>query len=251
MTLDYQFEIDEFIDGELFHGDILLINGEVKFFMAGQCSFALSCFFEGKPVGSIPVNDPTLFKKLKDFFVQALMVLNPRSGAYHMEVFRDRKTGELVFLEVGARTGGALITKVYEKIYGFNVEEVNYKIQMGLCDDFSYEDPHIYAGFLNFPTINGVLTQIVDLPPMEIEYQFINFFREQSIACQAKNLLDISSSILFWDESFERVAETFERLKNHTPVIYNDNLEFILKQNELCLRPAETWHYSPLRRAAA
>ena len=111
----YEFEIDEFIDGDLFHCDAMIINGSVEFFMIGKCSFALSRFFEGKPVGSIPIIDRQKFDTLKSFCKKVFDKLNCPSGAYHLEAFCDRKTQEFIFLEVGARTGGALITKVYDK----------------------------------------------------------------------------------------------------------------------------------------
>ncbi len=214
---DYEFEIDEFIDGELFHCDAMIIDGAVKFFMIGKCSFALSRFFEGKPVGSIPITDKKMFNTLKAFSKKVFKKLKCTSGAYHLEVFLERKSQEFIFLEIGARTGGALITKVYERIFDMNIEETNYLIQMGLIDEVIISKKKIFSGFLNFPKITGKVSEI-NKPSIDIEHEFIEYVKKGQTLKQAENLLDISCSILFWDKSYQKIEETFEFLKNYSPI---------------------------------
>lgn len=213
---EYEFEIDEFIQGELFHCDAMIVNKEIKFFMVGKCSFALARFFEGKPVGSIPINNKFLFNRLKKFCTKTFNRLECPDGAYHMEVFVT-KSGEIIFLEIGARTGGALITRVYEKLFDINIEETNYRIQMGLNDDVPISQKNIFAGFLNFPKIKGEVTSI-ELPKLDIDHEVIKFAGPGDNLNTAKNLLDISCSIIFWDTSYQKVENTFEFLKNYKPL---------------------------------
>jgi D-ala D-ala ligase C-terminus len=214
---DYEFEIDEFIDGELFHCDAMIIDGVVKFFMVGKCSFALSRFFEGKPVGSIPIANKKIFSNLEIFCKKVFKKLKCPSGAYHMEVFLERKSQKFVFLEIGARTGGALITKVYERLFDINIEEINYLIQMSLIKDVKINKKPIFAGFLNFPKIKGRVS-CLKKPKLNIEHEFIQFVKPGDRIQQAQNLLDISCSILFWDKSYQKVEEAFEFLKNYQPI---------------------------------
>ena len=221
----YEFEIDEFIDGELFHCDAMIVNGSIKFFMIGKCSFALSRFFDGKPVGSIPIIDKKQFNDLKEFCTKIFNKLECPSGAYHLEAFLDRKTGEFIFLEVGARTGGALITRVYEKLFDLNIEEANYLIQMGIIDDVNISNKDIYAGFLNFPKIKGSVANIIK-PVLDIDYEFIEFVKPKDTLEQAQNLLDISCSIIFWDRSYQKIDEAFEFLKNYKPLRLTDTSMF-------------------------
>lgn len=214
---EYNFEIDEFIDGELFHCDAMIINGKIDFFMIGKCSFALSRFFEGKAVGSIPIIDNELFSQIKHFNNKVYKTLNCPDGAYHLELFLQKNTKELIFLEVAARTGGALITKVYEKVFGINIEETNYLIQMGLADKITINQQDIYAGFLNFPYIKGTV-QKIKKPEISINHEFIEFVKPNDELYQAKNLLDISCSIIFWDKDYNVVSEHFEFLKHYQPL---------------------------------
>jgi hypothetical protein len=217
MSHPYEFEIDEYIEGDLFHCDAMMINGSVEFFMIGKCSFALARFFDGKPVGSIPIADQNMFDDLRQFCNKVFDKLNCSSGAYHLEAFLDKKTQEFVFLEIGARTGGALITKVYEKLFDLNIEETNYLIQMGLIDKLFVAEKNIFAGFLNFPKIKGTVVDIKK-PDIDISNEFIEFVKPNDKLEQAQNLLDISSSIIFWDESYQKVEAAFEFLKNYHPL---------------------------------
>ena len=217
LSHDYDFEIDEFIDGQLFHCDAMIINGKVEFFMIGKCSFALSRFFEGKPVGSIPVIDSELFSRIEHFNSEVFKALNCPDGAYHLELFLQNSTQELVFLEIAARTGGALITNVYEKVFGFNIEETNYLIQMGLTNKVNVRKQNIYAGFLNFPYIKGIV-QKIKKPDINISHEFIEFVKPNDELYQAKNLLDISSSIIFWDKDYSIVSQHFNFLKHYQPL---------------------------------
>jgi biotin carboxylase len=226
LSHEYDFEIDEFIDGELFHCDAMIINGKVEFFMIGKCSFALSRFFEGKAVGSIPIIDNELFSQIKLFNNQVFKILNCPDGAYHLELFLQRGTQELVFLEIAARTGGALITNVYEKVFGVNIEETNYLIQMGLTNKVTIHQRNIYAGFLNFPYIKGVV-QRIKKPDISIDHEFLEFVKPNDELYQAKNLLDISCSIIFWDKDYNVLSQNFDLLKNYQPLELTTNINDI------------------------
>lgn len=214
---EYEFEVDEFIKGDLFHCDALIINGEVKFFMVGRCSFNLSQFFEGKPVGSIPVIEHELFNKLRLFCDKIFFQLKCPDGAYHTEVFLESATNEVVFLEIGARTGGALITQVYEKLYNLNIEETNYLIQLGMLNEVNIGTPEFFAGFLNFPKIEGKVQKIVE-PKLSINYNFVKYVEVDEKMEQAVSLFDVACSIVFWDKSYTKVEQTFEYLMNYEPI---------------------------------
>lgn len=213
----YEFEIDEFIEGDLFHCDVMIIGGEIQFFMVGKCSFPLARFFEGKPVGSIPTNNKSEFDRLKVLCNTVCKKLNSHDGAYHLEAFLDKKSREFIFLEIGARTGGALIAKVYEKLFGINVEEVNYLIQMGLLHQINVRSSNLFVGFLNFPFIKGTVTEI-NKPVVDIDHEFIEYVKIGDVLNQANSLLDLSCSIIFWDASYQKVEHTFELLKKLQPI---------------------------------
>ncbi len=210
---EYHFEIDEYIEGELFHCDAFVINGEIKFFKVGRCSVVPGIFCEGYNVGSLQIENDETISRLKAFCKKVFERLNCHSSAYHLEAFLEKGTKDLVFLEVGARTGGALISQVCEKTLGINIEEKNYLIQMGLIDDFEVECKNVFSGFYIFPKIQGMVSKITK-PHLNIKHQFTQYVQEGDIVSNAENLLDMSCAIVFWDEDYQKVIETFNYLKD-------------------------------------
>ena len=63
----WQFEIDEFIDGDLYHCDLIVFNDEISFFSVGAYANPLAQFSKGYPMGSIPVIDKELNIRLLEF----------------------------------------------------------------------------------------------------------------------------------------------------------------------------------------
>ena len=190
--------------------------------MVGKCSYSLANFKFGKPIGSIQVNNKKVFQKLELFCKQVFEKLNCQSGAYHLEVFLEKSTKQFIFLKIAARTGGALIPKVYEKLFSINIEEIHYAILMGIICDLKITRNNLYVGFLIFPTAKG---KIVDMtfPEIKIKHEISKFVKPSEIMKQPENLLDASCNIIFWDESYKSVLKVFDLLKKYNPVnIYSD-----------------------------
>jgi hypothetical protein len=114
------YEIEEFIDGDIYHVDGVLDQ-------AGHCVFACvsryisSClkFEAGAPLGSIVQTPSATSRAYKAFALDCLKALGLTGSAFHLELF-DRN-GELVFLEVGARVPGADVPYVVHQVFGVNL----------------------------------------------------------------------------------------------------------------------------------
>ncbi|MBP9742124.1 MAG: ATP-grasp domain-containing protein [Burkholderiales bacterium] len=174
LSYDYEFEIDEFIDGDLFHCDVILSNGIIKFFMAGKYAFHLAKFSKGFPMGSIPVVDKYMYDKLYTFTQTVIKKLRCDRGAYHLELFVEHNTKELVFLEIAARTPGAQLPLCYEIQFNINIEELHYLAHMNLLDNFEMPVPNKFAGWITFPQIEGTVTEI-SKPHISTQYHFIEY----------------------------------------------------------------------------
>lgn len=222
----YEFEIDEYIDGDLYHGDAMVIDGQVKFFMVCKTSFPLVRFLEGKPIGSIPTDNPDYFNRLRAMFDTVIKKLNGQNGAFHLEAFLEYKSQQFVFLEIGARTCGSLVNRMYEKMFAMNMEETHYLIQMERIRQVQTIRPRLFVGFLTFPVIKGRVTAI-NRPRLEIANEFSQFVAVDDQLDHAANLLDASCSVMFWDESFSNVVDAFERVKHSKPLITYQNEEAI------------------------
>lgn len=214
----WEFEIDEFIDGDLFHCDIIVHNNTIEFLMACKYAGPLAKFSKGSPMGSILVNDERLFEKLKKFSLEILSCLGTFSSAFHLEIFNEKKSGELVFLEAAARTPGAQVPDLYKIIFNQHVEELHYLVQISPNYDLKMEKTGKYAGWITFPKIKGTLAQIKK-PEILVSNAFSSFVKSGDEMKQAESLLDSSCSVVFEDEDYQKVEQTFEFLKHYQPLI--------------------------------
>ncbi|WED43700.1 ATP-grasp domain-containing protein [Legionella cardiaca] len=217
----WDFEIDEFIEGDLYHCDAILRENTIEFFMAGKYAWPLAKFSKGSPMGSFPINDASLFSELKEFTDNVLNALGTFSSAFHIEVFKSKKSGELIFLEAAARTPGAGVPDMYKIIYGKHLEELHYQVQMHPERKLNVEHSETYAGWITFPKIKGTLVGIKQ-PNIPINNTLSSFVKMGDKLEQAVSLLDSSCSIVFWDECYHKAKETFEYLRFYEPLIVHE-----------------------------
>lgn len=215
---EWDFELDEFIDGDLFHCDFIVQNGKICLFMAGKYAHGLAEFSKGKPMGSIPVSDKELFFTLKKFSEAALSSLGFFPSAFHLEVFQDRQSKELIFLEAAARTPGALVPEMYEKILNKHIEQMHYQVQIGKETISTTKEICKHAGWITYPKQPGILDKILT-PKIDIEHQVFSFVSKGEDLEKAESLLDSAYSVIFWDESPAKIAVAFESLKAHNPLV--------------------------------
>lgn len=214
---EYDFEIDEFIEEDLFHCDIILNKGKIKFFMVGKYAYHLAQFSKGLPMGSIPVIEKALYDDFYTFANKVIKKLKCKSGAYHLEVFFNHRSKKFIFLEIAARTPGALLPMSYEIQFGVNIEELHYLAKMGLLAKFKMPDALNYAGWVTFPRKEGTVSDIQQ-PLISVQNQFIKYVSVGEALQQSENLLDASCSVIFWDASIGKIQSTFETLKCSQPI---------------------------------
>jgi hypothetical protein len=226
----YEFEIDEFITGELFHCDVVMNHGNIVFTMIAQYAFPLARFSEGKPIGSIPVAEQRLLTMLNEFATKVITQLGCQHGTYHLKVYLESKSQELVFLEISARTAGILIPRFYEIQFGIHLEELHYLVHMGKLDEnFSIKPVTQFAGWVAYPKLPGIIANIKE-PPIEVGYQFDKLLQTGDITHNIDSLLDAACNVVFWDESLQKIQRAFEVLKQFQPLEFTDLEQSAIQQ---------------------
>ncbi|MFG2311830.1 acetyl-CoA carboxylase biotin carboxylase subunit family protein [Streptomyces sp. NPDC048566] len=147
----HDFEIEEFVRGEILHVDgVLDAAGEPLFLCTSR--YVSSCLdFEvlGEPLGSVFQTDPAVRGRCEDFAVRCLNALGLRSSAFHLELF---DTGdELVFLEVGARVPGADVPYVIHDVHGVNLFRLWVDVLLGRAAPTPAAGPEKSGGWLIVP----------------------------------------------------------------------------------------------------
>jgi hypothetical protein len=89
-------------------------------------------FRSGSFLGSVEEDDPAVNSVIADAAEKFMSALTDRPTAFHLEVFVDSSGPSCVFLEVGARVGGAEIPFVWREVHGYDLMEAAFRIQLGL-----------------------------------------------------------------------------------------------------------------------
>jgi hypothetical protein len=117
------FEVEEFIGGPVLHFDGLVAQGKVLALTASRYVNTCLDYAKGKPLGSFhfAVNDAA-----RVWVQQALDSVGICNGSFHLEAIES--DGELVFLEVGNRVGGADVVATFELATGIHLPSQELRI---------------------------------------------------------------------------------------------------------------------------
>lgn len=126
-----EFEVDEYITGEVFHCDSVIQHGKILHSIASEYLFPNITYPQGKMMTSITL-DPnnSLSQRIIDFNQQIIAALGYIDGITHLEVFHTKKD-ELVFLEIAARLPGGETVPNYAQMTGINFGALDVRIQAG------------------------------------------------------------------------------------------------------------------------
>lgn len=107
------FEVEEFVEGPIIHVDGIAVDGRPAVVQASRYVGTCLGFAEGLPLGSVQI-DAT--REIVDWSVRSLAAVGVRTGPFHLEGIES--PNGLVFLEVGARFGGADVVDTFELATG-------------------------------------------------------------------------------------------------------------------------------------
>jgi biotin carboxylase len=115
--------IEEFIAGEVFHVDSLICGGRVV--VAGANRYGnepLKIAVEGGISTSMTVeHDSPIHRQLIEANEAVVTALGLKDGVAHTEFIKADCDGEIYFLEIGARVGGAYTAEAFEAATGLNL----------------------------------------------------------------------------------------------------------------------------------
>lgn len=190
--LDYNIEIETFIEGEMYHIDGLVLNGEVVHCWPSKYVNGCLAFQDDKVLGSYQLNaDNPLTQRLIDYTKNALSALpTPENTSFHAEVFHTTNN-KLVFCEIASRTGGGLVRQTIQQGFGFDINQLVVQAQCGLEVTVPYyingEGPKVQSGWLLIPPKKGLLKEIPKL-------SFANWVTKQDISAKPGQEFDGSIS---------------------------------------------------------
>ncbi|WP_104025735.1 ATP-grasp domain-containing protein [Vibrio hyugaensis] len=205
------YEYEAFIEGKLYHVDLLVQNGDVCFQAACEYSFPNLDFQFGKPCLSLVLEEShELYQRLTKFAAFAVLSLGLRNGPSHIEIF-VKKSGELVFLEAACRTPGAIVVPIYQAQFDMNMIEMALDIECGNdIAEIVKNESYCMGGI--FPAKQGRVNKINTI---NLQSEF-----ELNLGCKVGDYYDgvdsvknLSGSIVVKGKNYAEVRSDFEALK--------------------------------------
>lgn len=149
----YQYLVEQFKPGDVYHVDALSVDGKMIF---GRVSQYLSTPFEVAHGGGIFRSYTIAFGSENDGALQALnarvlQAFGMKFSASHSEYIHCHEDGKFYFLETSSRVGGAHLAEMVEASSGINLWKEWAKIESAMASDQAYELPEVrrdYAGIV-------------------------------------------------------------------------------------------------------
>ena len=148
---------------------------------------------------------------LKAFNSKVLAALNYRTGITHHEIF-VKADGEIVFLEIGARSAGAIITPMYRAAFNIPFEDTDFKIEMEI--PFKLKPTyHCYYMSGILPILSGTVTELFK-PALKSKFDMKWLVKIGDVLNRCKSLRDKAGTITVWSADYQTLLQDFNYLKN-------------------------------------
>jgi biotin carboxylase len=217
-SLALKYEIDEFIEGELYHCDSLIKNGEI--IHTEVCLYSEPCFsyLSGRAIGSITLPNTIIetenLKRLTLIAHKAIGI--PDNGCTHLEIFKSQK-GNFIFLEIAFRTPGVGAGPFYERRLGISLPEIHLKLQIDKTFLPQIKNENFVARFV----IPNNLESINYFDSLDIKCQNSkSLYNNPTVTENVQNRIGNNSGyVVFWDSDFNVVKAEFDRIYSDLQLI--------------------------------
>ena len=148
------YELEEFVAGEVLHIDGRVLDGRLDHPVVSVCVGTPLDFAQGRTIASYQLAAEPAALEVTARVIDGLGITR---GAFHLELIRNQD--ELVFLEIGARLGGAGVVTGYQRRTGIDLVAAEICRQAGLPAPPRQQPSGCYHGFLMCPRPTAAVCQ--------------------------------------------------------------------------------------------
>lgn len=210
-----KFEVEEYIEGKLYHVDSYTKNNKIEFICANEYSWPNFEYTEGKILSSIYLdNTDELAKSLIQFAKKALSALGSKNLVNHMEIFITHKK-ELVFLEVSARPPGALINVSYPSNHCINLMDKDFMLQTGLDIPIIQSQQNKKVFWAIFPLLPGKIKKFNQLNvESHVDIRYFRQVDDTIHAAECDSIVGKMAHAVFYHEDEKILRKDFEYIRH-------------------------------------
>lgn len=168
------YEVEEYIDGILYHYDAV-IDQNCDLIFEEACQYFAPCaeILSGATLGSTILSEGDKIKlKICAFGQNLIKKLNLKGTAIHLELF-ETDLSELVFLEIAIRPAGAHVPLLYNQAFNISIFNMHCQVKLGIACSNNKKNHYKYYASGYIPTKKGRVVEITPpnvLSNFEIKY---------------------------------------------------------------------------------
>jgi biotin carboxylase len=161
-------ECETYCPGAVFHIDGLMRNGKLAYAVPFRYTRPPVDFVQGLPLGAMALPLGAVRDQMIAFGAKVAAALSIDNTHFHLEVIMDESVAapSPMFLEVGARVGGADIPRAVALITGVDAVKQQLRVELGLDLLPMDGDPAITAGYYLVPFPKGLPRLVSSHPEM-------------------------------------------------------------------------------------
>jgi len=228
-------EIESFVEGEMYHIDGMVFDGQVKFVWPSKYVGMCVSFLSGKFLASYTLHKSNpLVKRLQEFTVKSIGILGgPKCFPFHAEAWHT-PVDDLVFCEIASRTGGAGVRHQVRQLYSFIQDKTWTQWQTEDTvtnpdvhipwDERSLDFPDCVAWLFIYPQV-GKLGQIPSNCDLKSVLYYSAFLDVGTVIKTRENCVDAACSIVvtganeeFTVKNIHEVYAWFEKNTHYDPL---------------------------------
>ncbi|AKO19616.1 ATP-grasp domain-containing protein [Xanthomonas oryzae] len=218
------YEIEEFVDGQLHYVDAVVSGGAVTAHNVSRYEDDTFALMRGVPLVGYSIDDEPLRRTAKRYVEAVVADLGMEDGVIHLEAFLQ-PDGSFRFCEIAARPGGSAVPAVFEAITGVNLRARMIGACLGEPDAFAWTDSAPIArlgAMILFPSKEGTVVRAPtadDFPESWIVRRNIRVAPGQSVSAAAFSTDCAASFAVVADTATElagRISLVKERFRLET-----------------------------------
>lgn len=211
----HEYEAEEYIDGELYHIDSVMVNGVILYSQSFEYSYPCIEYKKGKVISSIELDDSSALSEALSRYNLELLSAIGGTHVTHLEVFV--KDGDIIFLEIAGRPPGGGLVPLHQITHGIDLANIAMRFQMDPYYVPSIANQHLKYGtyfMVPKPNIKTIKTVSVPLFKSSIEISYINLEAGDSSQV-ADSVSQNGAFYLVSSERKENVRDDFLMFKTH------------------------------------
>ncbi|MCO4636063.1 Nikkomycin biosynthesis protein, carboxylase [Streptococcus infantarius subsp. infantarius] len=216
------YDVEQFILGDMYHVDGIVENNELKFVSVSKYWNSLgksTTLMESTQNTTITFADFTINKSDWEFLLlkgetkKIVEKSNFNNGTIHAEFIISEKDKTPYFIEIASRTGGLMISDTIEKKYGIIMNEVSFYLQVGQKVTYPLKNEPENFGFLTVFPQNKKLIEY-DVSKIKQDLNVIDFYENHKIGKHYKSTeyMNHIGIILFKGTSQENMKQKIQYL---------------------------------------